>query len=104
MAASAMRAGSPLPHIDLGQALRAAYNGKGARWLWAPGFTRCDRIGPALTEQAFFEHPTHLSFKRTRTRGGKLQNRYSHQVSVVLQKTRSEQVLLLREERKVGND
>src|SRR5258708_37622357 len=104
MAASAMRAETPLPHIDLGQALRASSNARGARWLWAPGFTRCDRIGPAPTEQTFFEHPAHLSFKRALTRGEKLQDRNSHQVSVVLQETGSEQLLLLREERKVGND
>src|SRR5262245_29776814 len=105
MAASAMRAESPLPYIDLGRALRGSCNGKCARWLWwAPGFTRCDRIGPALTEQAFFEHPAHLSSKRARTRSGKLQDRNSRQVSVVLQETGSEQVLLLREKRKVGND
>src|SRR5689334_13474440 len=100
MAASAMRAESPLPYIDVRQALRASSNRRGTRWLWwAPCLTRCDRIGLALSEQAFFEHPAHLSFERSRTRGGKLQDRNSHQVSVVLQETGSEQVLLLREER-----
>src|SRR6516165_10871836 len=99
-----MRAEPPLPHSGLGQALRASCNGKGARWRWAPGFTRRDRIGLAPTEQAFFEHPAHLSSKRARTRSGKLQDRNARQVSVVLQETCSEQVLLLRKERKVGND
>ena len=63
--------------LPLGQALRASSNNGVVCWLLVLGFTRRDRIGPAPTEQAFFEHPTHLSFKRARTGGGKLRDRNS---------------------------